>query len=207
MLRAYLLESVHFGQQLQPALALPPVHNAAARVTSFIYEIAGTAVPLGSPPQKLRQRTANDYADALAVHIYHLNRVLKAATGRTTTDFIATLLLQKAHVLFRQTNWTVFEIAASLSFTDAAHFPNAFKRQTALPPVAFRENRLRFTRDSLVRTSYWLATRPAYPYTQHHPVGGKLVFSTYESFSKNGAYHGWRLGHWAGAGRALSAGR
>jgi AraC family transcriptional activator of pobA len=83
-------------------------------------------------------RTARDYADALAVHVNHLNRVLKDATGHTTTALLADRLAQEARQLLKQSSWTVAEIADSLGFTDTAHFCHFFKRQTGVAPGDYR---------------------------------------------------------------------
>jgi len=138
LLRTYVLELIHFGQKRQPATARYPAHSAAARVTTLFAELLERQFPLENPQQRLRLRTATDYADQLAVHVNHLNRVLKETTGHTTTALIGGRVTQEAKMLLKQTNWTISEIADSLAFVDAAHFCNFFKRQTGLVPGAFR---------------------------------------------------------------------
>jgi AraC-like DNA-binding protein len=83
-------------------------------------------------------RTAKDYADRLAVHVNHLNKVLKEVTGKTTTQTIANRIIQEAKILLKQTNWNIAEISYTLGFDDIAHFSNFFKKQTSIAPVAFR---------------------------------------------------------------------
>ena len=139
LLRTYLLELIHLGQKLQPAPVQLATHSASARVTALFGELLERQFPLETPQQQLRLRTAKDYADQLAVHVNHLNRVLKETTGRTTTALISGRVAQEAKILLKQTNWNISEIANSLGFADAAHFCNFFKRQTGLAPRAFRE--------------------------------------------------------------------
>ncbi|UOQ69815.1 helix-turn-helix domain-containing protein [Hymenobacter volaticus] len=138
LLRTYLLELIHFGQKLQPAPVLAHAPNASARVTALFVELLERQFPLETPQQQLRLRTPKDYADQLAVHVNHLNRVLKQTTGRTTTDLLSSRLAQEAKILLKQTSWTSAEIADSLGFTDVAHFCHFFKRQTGLAPSALR---------------------------------------------------------------------
>ncbi|MEX8548366.1 MAG: helix-turn-helix transcriptional regulator [Mucilaginibacter sp.] len=88
--------------------------------------------------QRLNLRTPKDYADRLAVHVNHLNKVLKETTGSTTTETISKRLIQEAKILLKQTHWSVAEIAYTLGFDDLAHFSNYFKKQTTLAPLAFR---------------------------------------------------------------------
>jgi len=139
LLRAYLLELIHLGQKLLPAPAATPAPNAPARLTAQFAELLERQFPLETPRQQLRLRTAADYAGQLAVHVNHLNRVLKETTGHTTTALIAGRVTQEARILLMQTNWTVSEISDSLGFADVAHFCNFFKRQTGLVPGALRE--------------------------------------------------------------------
>jgi AraC family transcriptional activator of pobA len=138
LLRTYVLELVHLGQKLQPATALYPTHTASARVTSLFIELLERQFPIETPQQRLRLRSATDYADQLAVHVNHLNKVLKETTGRTTTDLIGARVVQEAKLLLRQTPWSVSQIADSLGFGEVAHFSNFFKRQTSYSPAAFR---------------------------------------------------------------------
>ena len=138
LLRAYLLELMHDVQKLQPAQALVPSHGASARLTAQFSDLLERQFPLESPQQRLRLRTATDYAGQLAVHVNHLNRVLKDTTGHTTTGLVSARVTQEAKVLLKQTDWNISEIADSLGFADAAHFCNFFKRQTGLKPGDLR---------------------------------------------------------------------
>jgi AraC family transcriptional activator of pobA len=139
LIRTYLLELIHIGQKLQPVTALYPAHNASARVSSLFIELLERQFPIETPQQKLQLRTAKDYADRLAVHVNHLNKVLKENTGRTTTDIIGSRVIQEAKLLLKQTNWNISEISDSLGFAEVAHFSNFFKRQTSFSPGAFRQ--------------------------------------------------------------------
>ena len=138
LLRTYVLELLHQGQKLQPASALHLGHTAAARVAALFIELLERQFPIETPQQKLQLRTATDYADRLAVHVNHLNRVLKETTGLTTTDLIGGRVTQEAKLLLKQTKWNISEISDSLGFAEVAHFSNFFKRQTSLSPASFR---------------------------------------------------------------------
>jgi AraC family transcriptional activator of pobA len=138
LLRNYVLELIHYGQKLQPATTSYPSHNASARVTSLFIELLERQFPIESPHQKLSLRTAKDYANQLAVHVNHLNKVLKENTGKTTTQLIINRIIQEAKILLKQTDWNISEIAYSLGFEEVAHFSNFFRKQTSLSPVNFR---------------------------------------------------------------------
>ncbi|WP_159467819.1 AraC family transcriptional regulator [Dyadobacter sp. 3J3] len=138
LLRAYTLELIHLGQKLQSTVMLHPNHSASARTTSLFLELLERQFPLESPQQKVTLRTAKQYADHLAVHINHLNKVLKETTGLTTTELISGRILQEAKALLRHTDWTIAEIADSLDFSDFAHFSKFFKNETSFAPGVFR---------------------------------------------------------------------
>ncbi|QIH35696.1 AraC family transcriptional regulator [Sphingobacterium sp. DR205] len=138
LLRNYVLEIIHYGQKLQPKSISNPSHNAATRITSLFIELLERQFPVESPMQRLQLRTANDFAERLAVHVNHLNKLLKDNTGKTTTQVISARITQEAKILLKQTNWNISEIAYSLGFEEIAHFSNFFKKQTKLSPNNFR---------------------------------------------------------------------
>lgn len=138
LLRNLVLELVHYGQKLQPMSASSVAQNASDRISSLFVELLERQFPLESPHQKLALRTAKDYADRLAVHVNHLNKVLKEVTGSTTTEIISNRIIQEAKIMLKQTRWSVGEIAYTLGFDDLANFSNYFKKQTSFTPLAFR---------------------------------------------------------------------
>jgi AraC-like DNA-binding protein len=138
LLRNLVMELIHYGQKLQPMSALAVTQNASERISSLFIELLERQFPVDTPGQRLSLRTAKDYADRLAVHVNHLNKVLKERIGSTTTDIIASRILQEARILLRQTDWSVSEISYTLGFDDIAHFSNFFKKKTSVAPLEFR---------------------------------------------------------------------
>ncbi len=138
LLRNYVLEIIHYGQKLQPKSISNPMHNASTRITSLFVELLERQFPIESPMQRMQLRTANDFAERLAIHVNHLNKILKDNIGKTTTHVIGSRITQEAKILLRQTDWNISEIAYSLGFEEIAHFSNFFKKQTNLSPNQFR---------------------------------------------------------------------
>ncbi len=138
LLRNYVCELIHYGQKLQPATAIYATHNAATRVCSLFLELLERQFPIASAQQKVPLRSAKEYAERLAIHVNHLNKVLKENTGKTTTELIAERLTKEAKILLRQTDWSISEIAYCLGFEEVAHFSNFFRKQTTLAPLVFR---------------------------------------------------------------------
>jgi len=137
LLRTYLVELLHLMQKYHPlpsqALVLP-----AAGLAGQFADLLEQQFPLHGPAPPPALRSAADYADQLAVHVVHLNRVLKQVTGHTTTALIGQRVAQQAKLLLRHTPQSVGEVAAQLGFADAAHFCTFFKRVTKLTPGDFR---------------------------------------------------------------------
>lgn len=138
LLRNYVMELIHFGQKLQPSSSLYHVQNASSRIVSLFVELLERQFPVAQNARSLPLRTAKDYADRLAVHVNHLNKVLKEATGKTTTEIINNRFAQEARILLKHTDWTVSQIADILGFEEVAHFSNFFKKYTQLTPMKFR---------------------------------------------------------------------
>ena len=85
LLRNLLLELIHYGQKLQPISTLNTTINASQRLSSLFIELLERQFPLESAHPRLSLRAPKDYADRLAVHVNHLNKVIKEITGKTTT--------------------------------------------------------------------------------------------------------------------------
>lgn len=138
LLRNYVVELLHYGQKLQPVSTVENNLNASTRISMLFIEMLERQFPIESTTQVLQLRTAKEYAEALRVHVNHLNKVLKEVTGKTTTEIITSRIAQEAKILLKQTTWNVSEIAYSLGFEEVAHFSNFFKKQNNLSPLAFR---------------------------------------------------------------------
>jgi len=138
LLRNLVMELIHYGQKLQPMSALSHTQNASERISSIFIELLERQFPIESLQQRLSLRTAKDYADRLAVHVNHLNKVLRESTGNTTTHLIGQRVVQESKILLKQTDWNISEIAYSLGFDDLAQFSNFFKKQTSFTPTSFR---------------------------------------------------------------------
>lgn len=138
LLRNYVIELIHTGQKLQPATSLFIETNAYKRVSSLFIELLERQFPIEPPNQKLRLRSAKDYADQLSIHVNYLNKVLKEITGKTTTELILERIIKESKILLKHTDWNVAEIAYSLGFEEPSHFNNLFKKHTSVSPRAFR---------------------------------------------------------------------
>ncbi len=79
-----------------------------------------------------------DYAQALGLTPTHLNRVVRAQTGRSAARHIEARLFQEACRLLAYTRMGVAEVGYALGFDDPAYFSRAFRRQTGETPSGYR---------------------------------------------------------------------
>lgn len=69
----------------------------------------------------------------------HLMRMFKASTGWSLGRFIAEERLRAARALLLGDRLSIKAIAASLGFSSAGHFTNAFRRQEQMTPSEYRK--------------------------------------------------------------------
>jgi AraC family transcriptional activator of pobA len=73
----------------------------------YVLELLERQFPIDSPTLVLKLKNPADYADALSVHINHLNRSVKEVTGKTTTAHIAARIVKEAKALLQHTDWNI----------------------------------------------------------------------------------------------------
>lgn len=78
------------------------------------------------------------YAEAMHVSADHLNRVIKAATGKTSKEHIQGRITTAAKRMLFFTEMSTKEIAFELGFSEPSNFSAFFKKCTGKSPSAFR---------------------------------------------------------------------
>jgi len=113
--------------------------DANVRIASVFNELLERQFPVESVQQRFALRSANnDFAERMSIHVNHLNRAMKHATGKTTTALISERLVAEATALLKHTAWNISEISYTLGFEDPAHFNHFFKKHTRSTPSSFR---------------------------------------------------------------------
>lgn len=138
LIRNLVLEIVHFAQKKMSNTSLYASNDASSRLVGLFIELLERQFPIESSVQQLSMVSAKDYASKLAVHVNHLNMVIKEKTGKTTTEFINNRIINEAKILLKNSNWQISEIAYSLGFEELAHFSNFFKKHTSYSPSLFK---------------------------------------------------------------------
>lgn len=139
LLRTYVQLVLHEAQRLRPEHQHPAEPRAASRLAAQFVAALEQQFPVASPAQPLPLHTAEAFAARLGVHVNYLNRALRQATGRTTSALLAERVAQEAKALLRHTDWSIADIADSLSFADPTYFAHFFRKHLGTSPKAFRQ--------------------------------------------------------------------
>lgn len=138
LIRSYIGLIIHEALKLQPSDDSHSQKNAAVRIASVFLELLERQFPIESTDRPLQLRTAQDYAEALSVHVNYLNSAVKEVTGKPTSVHIADRITAEAKALLQHTGWSVSEIAYSLGFEYPTYFNNFFKKKTGQVPKSIR---------------------------------------------------------------------
>jgi AraC-like DNA-binding protein len=138
LIRAYILELIFYALKLAPALHQSSAGDSATRITRVFTELLERQFPITSPQHRYLLRSPKDFADRLSIHVNSLNRAVKKATGKTSSEHIFERLTGEAKTLLRFTDWSVAEIGFVLGFDDPAHFQHFFKKMTKVTPLRYR---------------------------------------------------------------------
>ncbi|MGI4759143.1 MAG: helix-turn-helix domain-containing protein [Janthinobacterium lividum] len=134
VLRHQLHVLLHQARHLLPPPPAPRPATAADRLAAHFLDLLEQQFPIPMPFLPLRLRSAQDFAPLLQVHVNHLNRAVRAATGKTTTEHITARIVQEAWALLQHTDWSITDLAYALGFEYPTYFHNFFKKQTGRTP-------------------------------------------------------------------------
>ncbi|WP_247235403.1 AraC family transcriptional regulator [Telluribacter sp. SYSU D00476] len=79
------------------------------------------------------------YASMLSITPDHLNKCVKASTGKTAQELLGDMVVLEAKVLLRQTSLSINEIAFRFSETNSSDFSRFFKSRTGVTPKEYRQ--------------------------------------------------------------------
>lgn len=80
-----------------------------------------------------------DYASLLNITPNHLNKSVRAITGKSPTKWIDEAIMLEAKVLLHQSDLSISEVAAEVGIFDASYFSRLFKKYEGITPLAFRQ--------------------------------------------------------------------
>lgn len=138
LIRNYINLIIHEALKLQPSQNFDQHKNASSRVASVFLELLERQFPIETNEHPLALKTAQDYSNALSLHVNYLNRAVKSITGKSTTTHISERIISEAKALLQHTDWNISEIAYALGFEYPTYFNNFFKKNTGTNPKKFR---------------------------------------------------------------------
>jgi AraC-like DNA-binding protein len=138
LIRNYINLIIHEALKMKPSENYINTNNAQSRIASVFLELLERQFPIETSERPLELKTAQDYSNALSLHVNYLNRAVKAVTGKSTTTHISERIIGEAKALLQHTDWNVAEIAYALGFEYPSYFNNFFKKNTGTNPKSFR---------------------------------------------------------------------
>lgn len=83
--------------------------------------------------------SVNEYARILHITPNHLNKVVKGATGKSTSAWIEEAVMLRAKLLLKGTDLPLGEVAAKVGILDQSYFTRKFKQHTGVTPSDYRK--------------------------------------------------------------------
>ncbi|WP_212963122.1 AraC family transcriptional regulator [Cohnella xylanilytica] len=87
-----------------------------------------------------RDIRVKDVAAAVSLHPGYLQRIFRAHTGRTLTEYLTDLRMEKAKMLLGQTDIPISDISDYVGVGSRQYFHALFKKHTGMTPVEFRRS-------------------------------------------------------------------
>lgn len=129
LLQSYLLTLLcEVNRVYRPASGHEPA--AGVTITNRFRELLFSQI-------RAKQRVT-DYASLLNITPNHLNKTVKAITGKSPTQWIDETILLEAKVLLSQTSLSVSEVAQEVGLDDPSYFTRLFKKYEHQTPSEFR---------------------------------------------------------------------
>lgn len=84
------------------------------------------------------KQQVSDYAAMIHVSPNHLNKTVKAVTGKSPTKWIDEAIVSEAKILLCQSQLSISEIAMEVGFSDQSYFTRLFRKYEGVTPSDFR---------------------------------------------------------------------
>ncbi len=123
----------------------PWLHRVLDHVMDLIGNLAGrsTMLPVSEALEFMRKNITRDIGRdeiAKAAHLspYHFSRIFKQRMGRTCTDMLNQMRMDKAAQLLVRTSDPLASVAIDCGFADQSYFTKIFKRYYSVTPGRYR---------------------------------------------------------------------
>ncbi len=117
------------------------IHNYPAQVDNINkQEIIAYRFILALHENYYRERSVSWYASEANLSSGHFTTLIKAATGKTPSEWIATITTTYAKLLLEQRDKSIKQIAAELNFPEQFTFRKYFKQYAGVSPKEYRNS-------------------------------------------------------------------
>jgi AraC family transcriptional activator of pobA len=138
LIRNFISLIIHEALKMSPSETMVKHKDASTRIAIQFLDILERQFPIEHVDHPLELKTAQAFADKLAVHVNHLNRAVKQVTGKSTSTHISERIITEAKALLQYSDRSVSQIAYALGFEYPTYFNNFFKKMTGSVPGSFR---------------------------------------------------------------------
>jgi YesN/AraC family two-component response regulator len=85
-----------------------------------------------------RRITLGMISQKLELHPNYLSTLFRQKTGVTYGHYLRRIRIEKAKALMKMTNLKLYSVADQVGYKDNAHFYRAFKEETGISPITYR---------------------------------------------------------------------
>ncbi len=124
-----MLEFVHLyfrGLTVNPA----PVSRNETIAFQFIYSLH---------TNRQYERSVSFYANEAGLSPNHFTRIIREQTGKTPSEWIASMIIVNAKMLLKQSDLNIKAVAAKLSFPEQYTFRKFFKLHVGMSPKEYKQ--------------------------------------------------------------------
>ena len=87
-----------------------------------------------------QQILLKDVAEHVYVSPYYVSRMFKKETGKTFTEFLNEIRINRAEELLKDPQFKTYEVAEMVGIPDPHYFSRLFKKIKGIPPTAYRDS-------------------------------------------------------------------
>ena len=135
LLQALLYQLLQLRSNHEKSPAMIEGENAPNRQLQYVHEFMRLLQIHHSA-----QRSIAFYAKRLCISSKYLSHLVKDATGRSASDWIAEVVVQEAKNMLRFSNKNVQQVAYALNFSTQSSFGKYFKHVTGISPSEYQKS-------------------------------------------------------------------
>lgn len=135
ILQALFYQLLQFHSKSYPRTSAHKDEGSQARQVSYVHDF----MRLLQIHHKIHRSIAF-YAEQLCISPKYLSHIIKEATGRSATEWIAEFVVMEAKNMLRYSHKNIQQVAYELNFTTQSSFGKYFKHVTGMSPTEFQKS-------------------------------------------------------------------